>query len=77
MDIYQPGGYRADADKLFVQTSPGTFADEAAERLPPFTWSDAGAAHLGDLDNDGDLDRVVADWGAAPRQSPGNTLVPQ
>ncbi|MET0283940.1 MAG: FG-GAP-like repeat-containing protein [Polyangiales bacterium] len=33
-DIYQPGGYGYDLDKLWVQTKPGVFEDQAGTRLP-------------------------------------------
>jgi hypothetical protein len=63
LDVYMPGGYGLDADKLFRQTSPGAFVDEAAARLPNGLTSRAGAAHFGDVDGDGD-------WGDAPLGSP-------
>jgi hypothetical protein len=65
LDLYQPGGYGVDLDKVWIQTSPGQFADQALMRLPPETFSRAGSSHLADLDGDGDLDLVTGDWGDA------------
>ncbi len=65
LDLYQPGAYGSDPDKLWVQTAAKVFTDRAETLLPPGTSSHAASAHFGDLDNDGDLDLVVADWGDA------------
>src|SRR6188768_910596 len=63
LDIYQPGGYGVDLDKLFVQTAPGVYEDRAATLLPDGLMSRAASCHMGDLDGDGDMDLVNMDWG--------------
>jgi len=62
LDIYQPGAFGLDKDKLFVQTAPGVFEDRAATQLPDGLMSHAGSCHMGDLDGDGDPDLIVMDW---------------
>ncbi|HYP77370.1 MAG TPA: VCBS repeat-containing protein [Polyangiaceae bacterium] len=75
LDIYQPGAYGTDLDKLWVQTAPRVFADQAQTLLPASTASHAASTHFGDLDGDGDLDLVVADWGDASASSASRLIL--
>jgi len=60
VDVYVPAAGGEQPDALFIQGQGVTFVDEAAMRLPAGLSSDAGATRLGDVDNDGDLDLLVA-----------------
>jgi len=63
LDIYQPGAFGFDLDKLFIQTTPGVYEDKSATLLPDGLMSHAGSCHMGDLDGDADPDLIVMDWG--------------
>ena len=65
LDLYLPGGYGQTEDQLFIQTGSRRFKNEIA-RIGGEKKSTAGGVHAGDIDNDGDIDIVVADWGANP-----------
>jgi MYXO-CTERM domain-containing protein len=75
IDIYMPGGYGADLDRLWVQTSKGVYADQASTLLPAALKSNAAAVKFGDLDGDGDLDLVVADWGTGSADSTSKLIL--
>jgi MYXO-CTERM domain-containing protein len=64
-DVFEPGGYGKDLDKLFIQTAPGVFENKAADLLPAGLMSNTPGFHLGDLDGDGDVDIVTTDWSNA------------
>ena len=71
LDVFFPSGYGIEDDQIYIQTSVGVFADESSTRLPGGA-SRAGAAHFGDLDDDGDMDLLITDWGDDPLNSPGD-----
>lgn len=60
VDIFGPSGNGA-AYVLFINDGAGTFTDEADVRLPAGPFPQGGAARMGDVDNDGDLDIFSAD----------------
>jgi MYXO-CTERM domain-containing protein len=67
LDIAAPDAWGGDA-ALFINDGTGQFIDQAS-----FRWAAApraGSVRLADVDDDGDLDLFVGDWGADP--DPGN-----
>lgn len=59
-DIFGPSG-SGSAYVLFINDGAGVFTDEADVRLPAGPFPQGGAARMGDVDNDGDLDIFSSD----------------
>ena len=59
-DIFGPDG-SGGAYVLFINDGTGNFVDEADARLPGAPYPQGGAARMGDVDADGDLDIFSSD----------------
>ncbi len=65
--LYDPQLSYRQTDLLYENTGGGRFRDVSAESGPGFRVQHVGrGAAIGDFDNDGDLDIVVADCGGPP-----------
>ncbi len=65
------GGAHQTASGLYLQGPPGVFTDASAN-LPAGNVA-LGDAEIGDVDGDGTLDLMLADWGAPPLSGGGPT----